>query len=52
MFPIVSLLLANMASWWKQSDYKGSWNYEGKDKTHPWSNAGPTNYKSDNKRFV
>ena len=38
-----------MASWWKQSDYKGSWNYEGNDKTHPWSNAGSTNFKSDYK---
>ena len=27
-----------------------SWNYEGKDKTHPWNNPGSTNYKSDNKK--
>ena len=39
-----------MASWWKQSDYKSSWNPENKDKNHPWNNAGTSNYQSDNRK--
>ena len=31
-------------------DYQGSWNYHGKDKTHPWNNAGSCNYMGDIKK--
>ena len=50
VFPASSLPLENMASWWKQSDYKSSWDPENKDKNHPWSNAGTSNYQSDNRK--
>ena len=41
VFPVVSFLLANMARWWKQSDYKGSWSYEGKGKIRGATPAPP-----------